>query len=75
MVSQTIQRIAQLNDQFRRGDPSVPGMRFLTAGVVHLLSQLDISMETLIQRVAEFDNFCDANDLHAQRDFGAFEFH
>ncbi|MGX9356664.1 DUF3768 domain-containing protein [Roseobacteraceae bacterium S113] len=75
MASPTTLRIAQLNDQFRRGDPSVPGQRFITAGVVHLLDQLEIPPETLIQRVAQFDDFNEANDPHAQRDFGAFEFH
>ena len=75
VASQTIQRIAQLNDAFRRGDPSVPGQRFVTAGVVHLFKQLEIPAETLIQRVAQFDDFDDANAPNDQRDFGAFEFH
>ncbi|MEM1370318.1 MAG: DUF3768 domain-containing protein [Cyanobacteria bacterium P01_H01_bin.15] len=75
MASQTIQRIDQLNDAFRRGDPSVPGQRFVTAGVVNLLHQLEIPMEVLIQRVTQFDDFTDANDPHAEHDFGAFEFH
>jgi hypothetical protein len=75
MVSRTTQRIAQLNDAFRKGDPNVPGQRFVTAGVVNLLHQLEIPMETLIQRVAQFDDFTDANDPHVEHDFGALEFH
>ncbi|MDX8347359.1 DUF3768 domain-containing protein [Cognatiyoonia sp. IB215446] len=75
MVIPTIRRIAHLNDAFRSGDPSVPGQRFVTAGVVHLLNQLDIPVETLIQRVAQFDDFTDDTDPHAEHDFGAFEFH
>ncbi|MEJ8563255.1 DUF3768 domain-containing protein [Yoonia sp. GPGPB17] len=75
MASQTIQRIAQLNDAFRKGDPTVPGQRFVTAGVVHLLQQLDLPTETLIQRVAQFDDFTEHNDPHGEHDFGAFEFH
>ena len=75
MASPTVQLIAQLNDQFRRGDPNVPGQRFVTAGVVHLLKQLDIHMETLIQWVAEFDDFAEHNDPNGEHDFGAFEFH
>ena len=47
----------------------------MTAGVVHLLKQLEISAETLIQQVAQFDDFTEHNDPHAQHDFGAFEFH
>lgn len=75
MASQTLQQIAQLNDQFRRGDPSVPGQRFVTAGVVHLLHQLEIPTETLIQRVVQFNNFTQHNDPNGEHDFGAFEFH
>lgn len=75
MASTKAIEVAQLNDAFRKGDPSVPGQRFLTAGVVHLLKQLDISTDTLIQRVAEFDDFTQQNDPYDQRDFGGFEFH
>lgn len=66
--------IAQLNDQFRRFDPSVPGERVMTQGVVQLLAKLDLPMETLIQRVTQFDDFTEANDPHSQRDFGVLEF-
>ncbi|NRB04682.1 MAG: DUF3768 domain-containing protein, partial [Rhodobacteraceae bacterium] len=65
----------QLNDAFRKGDPSVPGQRFVTAGVIHLLNQLDIPAETLIQRVAQVDEFTEHNDPHGEHDFGAIEFH
>lgn len=75
MASTKTAEIAQLNDAFRQGDPSVPGQRFMTAGVVNLLHQLDVSPETLIQRVSQFDDFSDANDPHGEHDFGAFEFH
>lgn len=75
MASSRTIKLAQLNDKFRRGDPSVPGQRFITAGVVHLLHQLDIPTETLIRRVAQYDHFTEHNDPHAQHDFGAFEFH
>ena len=75
MASSRTTEIAQLNDAFRKGDPSVPGQRFLTAGVVHLLTQLDISVEQLIQRVAQYNGFSEHNDPHAEHDFGAFEFH
>ena len=49
MASNKSIEIAQLNDAFRKGDPSVPGQRFVTAGVVHLLKQLDVPTETLVQ--------------------------
>jgi len=67
--------IAQLNDAFRRGDPTVPGQRFIAAGVVNLLKQLNTPVEQLIQRVAQFDDFTEHNDPHADHDFGSFEFH
>ena len=74
MASPTTAEIAQLNDAFRRGDQSVPGQRFITAGVVHLLKQLGIPNETLIQRVAQFDDFTQHSDPHGEHDFGAIEF-
>jgi hypothetical protein len=75
MASTKATEIAQLNDAFRRGDPSILGQRFLTSGVVHLLKQLDVPNEKLIQRVTHFDFFTDDTDPHATHDFGAFEFH
>lgn len=74
MASFTASEIAQLNDAFRKGDPSVPGQRLVTAGVVHLLKQLEIPVETLIQKDAQFDDFTEQNDPHGEHDFGAFEF-
>ena len=74
MASQTIQRLAQLNGAFRRGDPSVQGQRLVTAGVVHLLNQLETPIETLIQRVAQFDDFTEDTDPNCEHDFGTFEF-
>lgn len=75
MVSATVQQIAQQNDQFRQGDPSVPGTRVITAGINELLKQLDIPVGQLAQTVAEFDDFNEHNDPHAEHDFGAFDFH
>jgi hypothetical protein len=75
MVSPTVQLVAQQNDQFRQGDPNVPGIRVLTAGLDQLLKRFEISQQQLAQTVAEFSDFTDANDPHGERDFGAFEFH
>ncbi|WP_255449526.1 DUF3768 domain-containing protein [Shimia ponticola] len=52
----------------------MPGQRFVTAGVLHLVSQLDIPMDALIHRVAQFDDFTDHNDPYSEHDFGQFEF-
>jgi hypothetical protein len=75
MVSPTVQQIAQQNDQFRQGDLSIPGQRFVTAGISELLKRLEIPPEEMAQAVAEFSEFTEDNDPHAEHDFGAFEFH
>jgi len=75
MVSPTVQQIAQQNDQFRQGDPNVPGQRFVTAGISEMLKRLEIPPEELAQAVAEFSDFTADNDPPGEHDFGAFEFH
>lgn len=74
MVSPTVQQIAQQNDQFRRGDPNVPGTIVVTAGLDHLLKRLDIPIVQLAQTVAGFSDFTEHNDPHGEHDFGTFEF-
>lgn len=75
MVSLTVQQIAQQNDQFWRGDPNIPGIRVITAGLDHLLKRLEIPPEELAQLVADFYDFTEQNDPHGERDFVVFEFH
>lgn len=75
MAEPQADQIAQQNHQFRRGGPSVPGIRVITAGLDQLLKQLDIPVGQLAQTVAEFSDFTAANDPHEQHDFGVFEFH
>lgn len=75
MVSATVQQIAQQNGRFRQGDPNVPGIRVITAGVDHLLKRLEIPPQELAQLVAQFDDFTEENDPYGEHDFGAFEFH
>jgi len=74
MASPTIQRIAQLNDAFRRGDPSVPGQRFLTAGVVHLLKQNQLDADGIAQIIIDFNDFTEDNGPHGEHDFGSFSY-
>lgn len=74
MVSPTIQRIAQLNDAFRRCDPSVPGMRFLTAGIIELLKRNKLDGDEIVQIVSELNVFTEDNDPHGEHDFGTFEY-
>ena len=75
MVSPAVQQIARQNDQFRHGDPNVPGQRFVTMGINELLKQLDIPPEQLAEQIAEFDEFTEDNDPYGEHYFGAFEFH
>ena len=75
MVSQTVQQIAQQNDQFRRGDPNVPGQRVITAGINELLKRLEVSPQELAQLVANYNDFTEQYDPHSEHDFSAFEFH
>ena len=75
MVGPKAQQIAQQNDQFRRGNPDVPGIRVITAGLDQLLKRLEIPQVLLAQVVAQFDDFNQHNDPHCEHDFGAFEFH
>lgn len=73
MVSLTVQRIAQLNDQFRRAEPGIPGKTVLTAGIVELLNQQKIPLRELALLVAQFDDFTEQNDPHGEHDFGVFQ--
>ncbi|MEP5633934.1 MAG: DUF3768 domain-containing protein [Tateyamaria sp.] len=75
MVSPTVQKIAQQNDAFRRGDSSISGQRFITSGVNELLKRLEIPPEELAQAVTDFSDFTEDNDPHSEHDFDAFEFH
>ena len=74
MASPTIKRIAQLNDAFRKGDPSVPGQRFMTAGIIELLKRNHLGADEIVQIVSEFNVFTEDNDPHGEHDFGTFEY-
>lgn len=74
MVSPTVQQIAQQNDLFRRGDPKVPGIRVITAGLDQLLKLLDIPKAQLAKLVADYGGFNPDNDPHREHDFGSFEY-
>lgn len=75
MRSPTVQRIAQLNDQFRRAEPGIPGKTVLTAGIIGLLNQQKIPLRELAQLVANHSDFTEHNGSYGEHDFGAFEFH
>lgn len=69
-------RIAELNDRFRTDLGSehvaadIPGQVILTRGIA---SHPQCVIDTILQRVSEFDHFNRDNDPYAEHDFGAFE--
>ncbi len=65
MESSTV--IAQLNDQFRRGDRSL-GTYVMTPGVQTLAPEKILQLTQLVQ---SFDSFTIDNDAHQEHDFGA----
>ena len=67
---QTRQRIADLNDAFRKTlDPAL-GRTMLTAGVSALPSDV---LAMALRKVTTFDAFNGDNDPHGEHDFGSFE--
>ena len=64
-------RIAQLNDQFRKGigllNNEVPGQVFVTAGVNALPPE---KVQEIIGLVRAYDDFSEDNDPYGEHDFG-----
>jgi hypothetical protein len=67
--SERAQRIAALNDAFRKGLPA-GGRVFMTAGVD---AKGPAFVAAALAKVRSFDAFTGGNDPHGERDFGAFE--
>lgn len=65
--------IAELNDAFRRADPSIPGKTLLTQGIVGLLRDTKTPLSEMAQMVAQFNDFSKHNDPHGEHDFGVFQ--
>jgi hypothetical protein len=64
----TIERIRELNDDFRR--TFVGGAVMITAGVE---AMPDEQRRALLQKVRAFDTFTEDNDPHGEHDFGAVD--
>jgi hypothetical protein len=62
-------RIRMLNDELRQH--LLGGGAVMTPGIAALGSA---AVARLIQTVATFDDFCNANDPYGEHDFGAFDF-
>jgi hypothetical protein len=69
MTTKTAEHIAALNDLCRRA-PGVAGRLYQTPGI----SALPAAEQSAIrEKVETFNEFTPDNDLHGERDFGAFE--
>jgi hypothetical protein len=66
--------IAAQNDQFRQGDPSVPGQVVVTSGLAHHIEDAESTLAELVEAVRTFDSFTENNDPHGEHDFGKFIF-
>ncbi|MEJ8560602.1 DUF3768 domain-containing protein [Yoonia sp. GPGPB17] len=67
-------KIRALNDRFRRGDQSVPGIIVATRGIHDLIGDDDREAVRLFQQVRAFNKFTADNDPHGEHDFGSFTF-
>jgi hypothetical protein len=76
MSYSTTNKIAELNDRFRKSTLSLDpvaislGKKLMTSGIqaLGLAATVDIA-----ERVAAFDSFTKDNDPHGEHDFGSFE--
>jgi hypothetical protein len=61
-------RIRGLNDELRQNLPR--GHAVMTAGIAALGPE---AVARIVKTIAVYDDFCHANDPHAEHDFGSFE--
>ena len=73
-MSQHAKLIAEQNDQFRAGDGGIPGQIVVTSALVATIAVQGADLHALHQAVSDFSDFTEANDPHAEHDFGMFTF-
>jgi hypothetical protein len=61
-------RIRALNDELRAN--FADGIAVMTPGIAALGAE---AVARIVKTVAEFDDFCHANDPHEEHDFGVFD--
>ena len=66
-------KIAQLNDRFRKGDPTISGKSFVTAGIIQILTVQNIPIAEQADLMIAYSDFTEENDPYGEHDFGAFE--
>jgi hypothetical protein len=64
----TTERIRALNDELRRNLPE--GHAVMTAGIAALGPE---AVARIVKTITVYDDFCHANDLYQEHDFGSFE--
>jgi hypothetical protein len=67
-MDQVRERIRTLNDELRRNLPNCHAV--MTAGIAALGPE---AVARIVQTIAVYDDFCQANDPYGEHDFGAFE--
>ena len=72
-MARSSQTIRDLNDRFRKGDPTIPGRVMVTQGVQALITGHE-GEDGVLAEVRRFDTFNADNDPHGEHDFGGFEF-
>ncbi len=68
------QRIAELNDFFRKGERPDLGRIMLTRGVRDLAAAWPLGDIAIYAKVHAFDAFTPDNNPYGEHDFGSFEF-
>ena len=68
-MTATTDRIRALNDELRRH--LLSGGAVMTPGVAALGRE---AVQRIVQIIATYDDFCQANDPHGELDFGTFDF-
>ena len=68
-MTATTDRIRMLNDELRQH--LLAGGAVMTPGIAALGAD---AVRRILQTLATFDDFCQANDPHGEHDFGSFEF-
>jgi len=63
-----IERIRCLNDELRQH--LLGGLAVITPGIAALGQK---AVERIVQTIAVFDDFCNANDPYEEHDFGVFQ--
>lgn len=68
-MDEKTKKIAELNDQFRTGANSVPGLRHVTRGIgdLPIIDQVQI-----FEKVLSFTDFCEDNNPHGERKLRRF---